>query len=647
MILQALKDYYDRRAADPESGMAPEGFESKEIDYVIVLDRNGKFIAIEDYTEKRDGKKTGRKFILPRSAVRGGSKSYETAFLLWDHIGYVLGLAKKPDEKTPKQNAAFKNKIFNLPAFLKQDEGVSAVEKFYKSEDEFNKAIASAKEKKCDQSQIAPNVSFRLQSSPAEIIPCRKAVKDFVKSSLTASPVGNKTADKKEPEWLKRYPPQKRSSKNEIPENETAIEGLCMITGETGIIKRTHGKTFINADANSLISFQTKSGYDSYGKEQGYNAPIIESTEFAYITALNTLLKTPNQKMYIGGAQTVFWSAKRTHFETAFSAIFSEPPKDDPNAQTRAVKSLFESPKTGEAIQNSEDKKNRGYVSFSDMQKSYRSTQNAEEKKTRFYVLGLSQGGGKRICVRFWKTGTVEEFAENICQHFTDLEIAKPPREPQYYSLRRLLVNAAVQDKSDNIPPNIAGDFMRAVLDGTPYPSTLLQLVLRRIKSDTTDRVKPVRAAFIKAYLNRYERYHTSKDKELEVALDTEQTSEAYHLGRLFAALEKIQEDANPGLNATIRERYYGAACANPVAVFPTLLRLKNHHIAKVEGKGRGVYFYESLLGEIMGHFDDFPAHLDLHKQGKFAIGYYHQRQDFYTSKNKHPEIPGAEWNKE
>jgi CRISPR-associated protein Csd1 len=120
------------------------------------------------------------------------------------------------------------------------------------------------------------------------------------------------------------------------------------------------------------------------------------------------------------------------------------------------------------------------------------------------------------------------------------------------------------------------------------------------------------------------------------VSLDTGQTSQAYHFGRLFAVLEKIQEEANPGLNATIRERYYGAACGSPVMVFPTLLRLKNHHIAKLDSKGRGVNL-EKLLGEIMSHYDDFPAHLNLHDQGKFAIGYYHQRQDFFT-KNQDKE---------
>jgi CRISPR-associated protein Csd1 len=237
--------------------------------------------------------------------------------------------------------------------------------------------------------------------------------------------------------------------------------------------------------------------------------------------------------------------------------------------------------------------------------------------------------------VRFWHTATIGVFSKRIRQHFTDLDIIKHPKEPRYYSLKRLLSNVAPQDDSENIPPNITGDFMRSILEGTPYPATLLQAALRRIHSDTKDRVKPVRAALIKAYLNRYYRLHPNPNhKEILMSLDTSQPSQGYQLGRLFATLEKIQEEANPGLNATIRERFYGAACATPVTVFANLLRLKNHHIAKMEQKSR-VIFFERLLADIMSNFNDFPAHLDLHEQGRFAIGYYHQRQDFFTSRKE------------
>jgi len=184
---------------------------------------------------------------------------------------------------------------------------------------------------------------------------------------------------------------------------------------------------------------------------------------------------------------------------------------------------------------------------------------------------------------------------------------------------------------------------MRSIIAGTPYPATLLQAALRRIRSDTKNRVKPIRAALLKAYLNRYARiYPQYKQKEVEFSLDATQPSIGYQLGRLFATLEKIQEEANPGIGATIRERYYGAACATPVTVFAILLRLKNHHLAKMASRGRAVNF-ERLLGEIMSHLNDFPSHLDLHEQGRFAIGYYHQRQDFFSKKEEAVPVEEAQ----
>jgi CRISPR-associated protein Csd1 len=257
-----------------------------------------------------------------------------------------------------------------------------------------------------------------------------------------------------------------------------------------------------------------------------------------------------------------------------------------------------------------------------------------DEGDNRFYILGLAPNAA-RIAIRFWQVAKIAEFASRIRQYFSDFAITKPPGEPEYYSIWRILVNIATQDKSENIPPNVAGDFMRSILSGTPYPASLMQAVLRRIRSDTKNRVKPVRAALIKAYLNRYHRFYPNiKYKEVAMELDVHQTSIGYQLGRLFAVLEKIQEEANPGINATIRERFYGSACSTPVTVFANLMRLKNHHLAKLENQGRAVNF-ERLLGEIISNVRDFPAHLNMHEQGLFAIGYYHQRQSFFTKSSK------------
>jgi len=573
MILQALKEYYDRRVEEADSDIAPEGFEKKELQFLIVINENGDFINIEDTREMIGNKLVGKSFLLPRSKGRSGSKSYETTFLLWDHIGYVLGLPVS-DNKSSKQHQTWLDSLKRLPEDLLEDAGVRAMIQFYKN-NEVEKAKASPMVTECLRATQC-NMSFKLINDIP--VPCRNTVKDYVKKSLRLSGDDEESSGK---------------------------TGYCLVTGESGIIARTHGRTPIDKDTKCLVGFQKNSGYDSYGKEQGYNAPIIKSTEFSYVTALNTLLKSPNQRIQIGDASTVFWSEKKTSFENEFSFFFKEPNKDDPAAGTQKIKSLYESLNTGAFVE--------------------------EDGDTNFYILGLAPNAA-RISVRFWQVGKISDFASRIKQYFDDFAIVKSPKEPEFYSIWRILVNISTQDKSENIPPNLSGEFMRSILDGTPYPATLLQACLRRIKSDTEGRVKPVRAALIKAYLNRYYQFYPNTNhKEVSMELDKNQPSIGYQLGRLFAVLEKIQEEANPSLNATIRERYYGAACATPVTVFTNLLRLKNHHLAKMDNRGRVINF-ERLLGEIMSHLTDFPAHLDLHEQGRFAIGYYHQRQAFFTS---------------
>lgn len=581
MILQALKEYYDRKASDPESDIAPEGFEKKELQFLIVVNEKGEFINIEDTREKIGNRLIAKSFLLPRSVGRAGSKSYETTFLLWDHIGYLLGLPTS-DSKSSKQHQTWLNSLKELPANLVKDIGVRAIIDFYEKK-EVAKAIASPHIQECLKAPQC-NMSFRLVSDIP--VPCRPKVQEFVRNSLN----------------IAGY-----EENNEEAEKSLKKTGVCLVTGERGVIARTHSRTSIDKDTKCLVGIQKNSGYDSYGKEQGYNAPIIQSTEFAYVTALNTLLKSKTQRILIGDASTVFWSEKRSSFESDFSFFFKEHEKDDPDAGTQRVKALFESLKSGAYLDDDGD--------------------------DRFYILGLAPNAA-RIAIRFWQVGTISEFALRLKEYFDDFSINKPPKEPEYYSIWRILVNIATQDRSDNIPPNLAGEFMRSILDGTPYPATLLQACLRRIRSDTENRVKPIRAALIKAYLNRYYRFHPNQHhKEVNMDLDINQPSIGYQLGRLFATLEKIQEEANPGINATIRERYYGAACATPVTVFTNLLRLKNHHLAKLENKGRVVSF-ERLLGEIMGNLMDFPAHLNLHEQGRFAIGYYHQRQAFFATKS-------------
>lgn len=583
MILQALKDYYDRKAADPESGIAPEGWIQGGIDFLIELDADGKYIGIQSLQEQTRKRKVPKPMLVPNIGKQAAkhTNSGKDANLLWDNSSFVLGLGDKGDLRLESMIRAIDDWVGQG-----KDAGVDAVRIFLKKELSSRKHFSALLKDKEYGEQLAsgtPKVSFHIEGSRHKIVFDAKIVKDCLVSASSMSSDNN------------------------------GIHGQCLVTGENDVlIEPTHpvikGVWGGQSAGASLVSFNTlmQPAFGSFGKEQSYNAPVSKKTASEYTKSINMLLAS-EQRLQVGDASAIFWSAHKTSFESDFAFFFKEPEKDDPESGARRIKNLFESPKTGAYVEDSSDEK--------------------------FYILGLSPNAA-RISVRFWQVGTVAEFASRIRLHFEDLRIVKPPKEPDFYSLWRLLVNVATQDKSENIPPNVAGDFMRSILDGKPYPQTLLQSALRRIRSDTEYRVKPVRAALIKAYLNRYLRAHPSKkEKEIEMALDTEQPSIGYQLGRLFAVLEKIQEEGNPGINATIRERYYGAACSSPVTVFGTLMRLKNHHLPKIDNRGRAVNL-ERLVGEIVGHFSDFPPHLDLHEQGKFAIGYYHQRQDFFTKKD-------------
>lgn len=575
MILQALYDYYQRKAADPDSGIAPEGFERKEIKFVIVIDENGYFMNLEDLRENKNGKS----YLLPKSVGRSGSNSWKTACLLWDHHGYILAHPKKGEPKdeqknlemAQKQNGAFVSQIEHLPPETKADAGVKAVLLFYKHGQD--KEVI----KHCNWNDCAAiagcNLTFRL-SGDTLLVPERPVVKAFVVTNLNVS-----DSDK-----------------------ESQYFARCLISGESGNIMSTHTRTPLPGESNAkLVGFQKNSGYDSYGKEQAYNAPVSVAAEFAYTTALNLLLgKDSENKFGIGDATVVFWSQKKDevyNLEDDFSCFFADAPKDDPNKNILAVRNLYQAAYSGKLDESGND---------------------------LFYVLGLAPNAA-RISIRFWKSGTISDFAKKIKRHFDDMKIIRGPKDHEFLSLSQILRATVLEYKMDNVPPNLAAAVMNSVLDGTPYPRTLMHQCIRRIRAE--QHVTRTRAAILKAYLNRL----NTNQKEVNVSLDKSNQCPGYRLGRLFAALEKIQEEASPGLNATIRERYYGAASTSPVTVFSQLLKLKNHHLAKLANPGRKVNL-ERILGEIFDGINEFPAHLTMEEQARFAIGYYHQRQAFFES---------------
>lgn len=574
MILQALARYYDRQQANPDAGLAPAGMEWKGISFVLVLDDEGNLLRIEDTRERQKNKLRGRQFLVPQAVKRTVDVA---ANLLWDTAEYALGVCRADgnSDRVAKAHAAFRARVDQL---AQADTGARAVRKFLMSLDPAQRA------KNDSWAHIGsadnPNVAFRLISDPADLLICSRPT---VIAGLVATA---------------------RSGNDAV---------RCLVTAQPDDLARLHpsikGVWGAQSAGASLVSFNL-SAFNSYGKSQGANAPVGETAAFNYTTALNHLLRpdSPN-RIQVGDASTVFWASENSPFEDSFACFFNDPPVDDPDRNVRVVSGLYQSIGNGVYL--------------------------GSDKDAEFSVLALSPNAA-RLSVRFWIQGKVAELAPRLLQHFDDLRIARPVFEPEFLPLWRVLRSTALLGKSENVPPNLAGDTIRSILEGLPYPATLLAAAIRRVRAEHS--IPYTRAAVIKACLNRQLRSHP--DSEVTVSLRADHPSTAYQLGRLFAALERIQGIAQPGINSTIRERYYGAASSTPASVFAILLRLKNHHIAKFEGTGMKIWA-ERLLAEIFGRFDNFPRQLALQDQGLFAIGYYHQQQDFFTAKT--PEAPTSE----
>lgn len=577
MILRSLYNYYQRKAALDVDSIAPEGFEYKEIPFVIVIDKQGKFVDLQD-TRELDGKKLRAKsYLVPQGAKK---TSAVKSNILWDNHEYVLGVSfrDKFDEKIPERHKAFCTLLTDVFGSTPTDESIQSVLNFLKNAEEKMKLQNNALWPKI-VAEKGGNFTFRMEGD-TEIIVAKATVQS------TLQQIRGEPSD--------------------------GLAGICLVTGEKSEIERIHpsikGVWGSKTSGANIVSFNARS-YESYGYEnaQGLNAPIGKQVAFAYTTALNVLLgKDSKQRVQVGDTSIVFWAEKSTPFEDFFSDAISDS-KDDPDRHVRAVKSLYQLARSGE---------------------------HHGDENTKFYILGLAPNAG-RIAVRFWYVTTIAEILGHIVQHYDDTEICHSPNQHSYLSVFRLLCSIATQEKNENIPPNLVGDTMRAIITGMPYPATLLQASIRRNRA--TQDVHYARATLIKACLNRANRYYNKHEKELTMALDPENTNIGYNLGRLFAVLEKIQEESNIRLNTTIRDRYYGAASSTPISVFSTLIKLKNHHISKLNNRGLA-HNLEKEIAEIMMNVETFPNILKLDDQGHFAIGYYHQRQKFFTKKSTPPE---------
>jgi CRISPR-associated protein Csd1 len=589
MILQALNDYYRRKCDDPDPAqhLPSFGLEQKEIPFLLEITATGELVQLIDTRTPNGKKKIAQSFRVPQGVKK---TSGVAANLLWDTLEYVLGVdTKGKPERVLEQHATFMQRINALPASAQADAGLQAVKHFYERMALDKSAVVAALEREAawaDALESNAVLSFRLHNDKEFLVCQRPAV---IQVALN------------------------------VPASSDERLAMCLVTGEQAPVERLHasikGVWGAQTSGANIVSFNARA-FESYGKteRQGENAPVSKAVAFAYTTALNHLLRKDSpQRIQVGDASTVFWADIASGFETAVPDIFGEAPQDNPDRAAQAVQALL-----------SAVHKEHGPSTLDD--------------GNRFHILGLAPNAA-RISIRFYYCLRLPELGKRIEQHFKDLEMVRGSHghDPQYPSLFRLLTAVAVQNKADNIPPNLGGSIVDAIFAGedVPYPPLWLNTAVARCRAEQN--VTYIRAASIKACLNRQIRRASiqsprlNTEKEFTPMLDLANNNPGYRMGRLFAVLEKIQEEASPGLNATIRDRYYGAASTTPVAVFTTLLRLKNAHLKKLS-VGRNTYF-EKLLGEVLSPVTDFPKHLSLPDQGRFALGYYHQRQDFFNKK--------------
>lgn len=388
-----------------------------------------------------------------------------------------------------------------------------------------------------------------------------------------------------------------------------------MLTGEETEISRLHpsirGVKGAPSMGAKIVSFNERA-FESYGHEdeQGGNAPIGKFAAFAYGAALNRLLSDRDHRMHLGDTTIVFWAEDA---EEAYADLFSAMLGNDQRVQDRDLLGVMRALAEGRS------------VSWEDV---------PLQPENRFYVLGLAPNSA-RLSVRFFLQDSFGAFSARMTAHHQRMEIVRPKNDPwetiPIFAMLRETVNPNASSKEAS--PHLAGDVVTAILTGGMYPATLYQQVQLRIRAE--HEVTRGKAAIIKACLLRNTPEGKNRENVLEVAqvkLNEETRYAPYVLGRMFAVLEGIQEAANPGINTTIRDRYFNSACCTPAVVFPVLIRLAQAHLKKLDG-GLAVHMNRQLQ-ELMGMLDEaYPDRLGLSDQGVFQLGYYHQRQKRYEKK--------------
>ena len=586
MILQALTAYYEQLVRLGKLS-APGWDDSFKVSYELRLNDAGQLLRVVSLlTEKTVGKKTVLAPRAMRVPAHEKRSSGIAANFLCDNSTYLLGA----DEKGKPERAA---DCFKACAKLHHTilDGVDspAARALLAYFDSWDPAQAAAHPLLAEQwKEITGNANLIFGYEAA----------DHSHSFVNDDPAIQNA-------WQAHY--NDRSADSDM--------GQCLITGKYAPIERTHpnisGVPGAQSSGAALVSFNAPA-FCSYGHEQGDNAPVSKYAAFAYTTALNRLLADRSHCKHVGDTTILCWAENAEPVYQDAMSMFLFGADEAAGIQESDVQAALKRLSAGQT------------VPFLEKELS---------PDQHFYLLGLAPNAA-RLSVRFFLRDTFGSFAQNLQKHAEEMEIDCSEKE----KFRTLPIWAVVNETTRTVPgqpakpsPQLAGDLLRAVLTGGRYPATLLNGVTLRIRAEQT--VTRGRAAVIKAYYLR--NYPTELNKEVYTVSLNETTNVPYLLGRLFSVLEAVQKAANPGINTTIKDRYFNAACATPGMSFPTLLRLSQKHLRKLND-GLATH-YDKQITELMAQLPEsgFPARLSLPDQGKFTIGYYHQTQKRYVKKNE------------
>lgn len=586
MILQALTAYYEQLVRQGKLS-APGWDDSFKVSYELRLNDAGQLLRVVPLlTEKTVGKKT----ILAPRAMRVPAHEKRSsgiaANFLCDNSTYLLGA----DEKgKPERTADCFKACAKLHHTILDGVDSPAARALLAYFDSWDPAQAATHPLLAEQwKEITGNVNLIFGYEAAD------HSHSFVNDDLAIQNA-----------WQTHY--NDRSADSDM--------GQCLITGKYAPIERTHpnisGVPGAQSSGAALVSFNAPA-FCSYGHEQGDNAPVSKYAAFAYTTALNRLLADRNHCKHVGDTTILCWAENAEPVYQDAMSMFLFGADEATGIQESDVQAALKRLSAGQT------------VPFLEKELS---------PDQHFYLLGLAPNAA-RLSVRFFLRDTFGSFAQNLQKHAEEMEIDCSEKE----KFRTLPIWAVVNETTRTVPgqpakpsPQLAGDLLRAVLTGGRYPATLLNGVTLRIRAEQT--VTRGRAAVIKAYYLR--NYPTELNKEVYTVSLNETTNVPYLLGRLFSVLEAVQRAANPGINTTIKDRYFNAACATPGLSFPTLLRLSQKHLRKLND-GLATH-YDKQITELMAQLPEsgFPARLSLPDQGKFTIGYYHQTQKRYAKKNE------------